>query len=528
MNSKDWTATGKLLWFYLRQNKILFILIILLPFLLAYGTAVSNMRVLTTADELHQYIEQSTSNPVSVGMLGPILSDTLVGVTSWRIRLTSALFAAVLSIIMIIKHTRKEEELGRLELVRSGVVGSKAPLTAALMKTFAANIIGGLLMAVGFVAAGFPVVGSLVAGLATALCGSFFTAVAGLAAQVTPSARTANVISYALLVFFILFNVIANFQSELSGIFYLSPFSWATIARPYAGNNVSVFVIAILVIALIIIGTYGLLATRDIGAGLIAEKSGRTNAKPGFNNPFALSWRLQGSMAFIWVVGYAVIGALIGSLVVTIGSMFQDGSALTGWITGMGGTGRAFLYFLIYILIEVVSAYAIIATLRLRSEEDEMRAEPILANSVSRVKWAISHLLFTFVGTAIIVAAMGMGAGITASVVLRDSGEFINVFSACIAKIPAVWFVASITVLLFGWLPKFAAGISWTLMGIFLAIEFLWELKVIGNDVFRLSPFSYVYPTGEIMAAPIIMLTLLAVTLTSAGIWGLKRREIGH
>jgi ABC-2 type transport system permease protein len=257
-------------------------------------------------------------------------------------------------------------------------------------------------------------------------------------------------------------------------------------------------------------------------------RRGRAKAKPGFKTPLALSWRLQRGMAFSWIIGYAAAGALMGSLIVTIESMFKDISSMANWINGLGGNGKAFVYFLIYILIQVVTAYAIIATLRLRSEENEMRAEPILANSVSKTEWASSHLVFTFLGTAMIVAAMGIGAGVTASIVLKDSSMFINIFSFCIVKLPAVWFVASITVFLIGVVPNLAAIISWTLMGFFFAVEFLWELKIVGDEVFRLSPFSYVYPTNSIVATPMVILTFLAIIFTIAGVSGLKQREIGH
>ena len=39
---------------------------------------------------------------------------------------------AIMSLLLVVRHTRAEEEDGRAELVRAGAVGRRAPLAAAL------------------------------------------------------------------------------------------------------------------------------------------------------------------------------------------------------------------------------------------------------------------------------------------------------------------------------------------------------------------------------------------------------------
>ena len=45
--------------------------------------------------------------------------------------------AAIMSIQLVVRNTRAEEESGRAELVRAGVVGRRAALTAALLEAAA-------------------------------------------------------------------------------------------------------------------------------------------------------------------------------------------------------------------------------------------------------------------------------------------------------------------------------------------------------------------------------------------------------
>lgn len=60
-----------------------------------------------------------------------------------------AIFVALMSIFSVVRHTRTEEETGRADLVRAGRVGRHATTTAALAVSVGANVILGVLLAVG-------------------------------------------------------------------------------------------------------------------------------------------------------------------------------------------------------------------------------------------------------------------------------------------------------------------------------------------------------------------------------------------
>jgi len=79
---------------------------------------------------------------------------------------------------------------------------------------------------------------------------------------------------------------------------------------------------------------------------------------------------------------------------------------------GAQGAGDAFLFLIMYILGQVISAYAITATLRMRSEELNGGADPILAAPVGRLRWAGSHLFFATIGPAVMLAALGLTIGL--------------------------------------------------------------------------------------------------------------------
>ena len=99
---------------------------------------------------------------------------------------------ALASIMLMVRHTRAEEETGRAELTGSAVVGRHARLAAALLVVGGADLVaaGGTIAAlIGY---GLPVAGSLAFGLAVAGAGVVFAAVAAVAAQFVEHSRTAT------------------------------------------------------------------------------------------------------------------------------------------------------------------------------------------------------------------------------------------------------------------------------------------------------------------------------------------------
>ncbi|MEP7023789.1 MAG: hypothetical protein ABJB47_08255 [Actinomycetota bacterium] len=146
------------------------------------------------------YATSAGHNPALLALYGGSLSGSSTGaLTAWRIGGTAAAGAALMSIFAMIRHTRADEEAGRLELVGSAAVGRYAPLAAAAGLAIAANAVLAVALAAGLAGVGLPLAGALAFGLGAASCGLVFTAVAAVAAQLSSSARTARGIALGLL-----------------------------------------------------------------------------------------------------------------------------------------------------------------------------------------------------------------------------------------------------------------------------------------------------------------------------------------
>lgn len=95
-----------------------------------------------------------------------------------------------------------------------------------------------------------------------------------------------------------------------------------------------------------------------------------------------------------------------------------------------------------------------------------------------------------------------------------------------VQKLPAIFIVGGIAALLFGLLPKISIGGSWTIYSLLILMQLLWEMALIPDAVFLLTPFGRVYPTQSVTFTTFVLLLAIACVLYGAGLSLFKRRDI--
>jgi ABC-2 type transport system permease protein len=188
----------------------------------------------------------------------------------------------------------------------------------------------------------------------------------------------------------------------------------------------------------------------------------------------------------------------------------------------------AFMSVIMGLVALVAAVYAVQATLRLRTEEIAYRAEPILATNIGRIHWAVSHLVFAVVGSAVMLAVAGLGAGIAYGSQIGDVGGQISaVLGNAMVQLPATLVVAGIAMALFGLAPRFVVG-SWAALTMFLLLGQLGPALQLPQWLMDVSPFTHVPKlTQQVSAMPLVWLSVVAVVLGVAGLAGFRRRDVG-
>ncbi len=526
-------GTGSLVRLALRRDRMMLAVWILIFVVTAAGSAGATVGLYGTAVEPRiQAAAAINKTPSLVALYGLIYDESSLGALAMiKLGAFGGALVGVFSILLVTRHTRAEEEAGRLELVGSTVVGRHAPLAAALVVTVAANIGLGVLTALGLIGSGLPATGSIAFGLAWASIGVGFAGVAAIAAQITSSARTAIALAMTFLGVAYVLRAIGDTAGEggPTWLRWLSPIGWGQQVRPYQGDRYWVLLLPVAFFLVMTAVAFVLVAQRDHGAGLVPDRPGPAEAGRSLSGPLGLAWRLQRGLLFGWMTAFVLLGLVFGNIATNIGSFTDSPGArdLIQKLGGVKGLTDAFMSTELGMMSVILSVYGIMVVLRLRAEESELRAEPILATGVGRVSWAWSHIVIALLGTIAIITAAGLAAGLSYSAQTGNANDFGRVFVAALVRLPAVWVLAGIAAAAFGLAPR-AAVVGWVALVAFLLLGEFGPLFELPQSVMNLSPYAHVprLPGGEFSAVPIVWLAGLAAALVGLGLAGFRRRDV--
>lgn len=530
---KALTGTGALMRLALRRDRILLPVWLAVFVLMAVSAAAGTIGLYPTAGSWVGPAETWNHSQSLVALYGRIYDSTSVGSLAVVKPLgTMAAILAVFAIILVVRHTRTEEETGRLELLGATVVGRYAPLTAALLVAVGANVVLGVLAGLGMISTGLPTDGSFAFGAAWAGVGIAFAAIAAVVAQLTRSARTAIGIGAAVVGIVYVLRAVGD-TVEVTGpswLTWLSPIGWAQQFRPYAENRWWVLLVVVGFAAAAAAGAYALAARRDLGAGLVPDRAGPATGAPTLRSPLALAWRLQRGLLLGWAIGFTFAGLVFGNLASNVGDFFDSPQFrdVLAKLGGEQGFTDAYLAAMLGMVGIAASAYGIQAAMRLRAEENALHTEQLLATAVGRIRWAASHITIAILGTTLLMVAIGLGAGLAHGAQTGDTSQIGRVLGGALVQLPAAWVLTGIVVIAFGFAPRLVMA-GWVALVGFLLLAEVGPLLELDHRVMDLSPYAHIpkLPGAEFTATPMVTLTMLAALLTAAGLAGFRRRDIG-
>ena len=203
----------------------------------------------------------------------------------------------LMTVLQVVRHTRAEEEEGRAELVRAGVVGRDAALAATMLVTGAAALLVGA--------------GQAVATAAGAGAGRGRAAVRRLGRRPragvrrrsrcaprrcspTPGRRAAS----ALALFGVAYVVRGAGDVQDNGLVWLSPIGWSQATHATGADATWWPLLVPVVVTALLVGLAAWLQRqRDEGAGLVAGRPGRAEAARSLGGAFGLALRTQRALA---------------------------------------------------------------------------------------------------------------------------------------------------------------------------------------------------------------------------------------
>jgi ABC-2 type transport system permease protein len=523
------TGTATLIRFIVRRDRVRIVVWVAAIAILVTLTAASVKGLLPTQADLDQAAAASNGNAAAIAFNGPAQGlNTVGGEVAFQAGAMGLVVVALMSVMMIGSLTRGEEESGRLEMLRSLPIGSHAPTAAAALTVAAMNVAVGVLVTLALLGQRLPLAGSVTFGVSFTLTGLLFAGVALVAAQVTENTRVVYGIAGAVLGASFMLRAVGDIgDGTLS---WFSPIGWAQKTRPFAGERGWPFLPMLAVTAGLIAATGALAGRRDIGGGLVQPRPGRPSASRGLGHPLGLALRLQRGSLIGWSIGLLFAGLGYGSITNSVDSFVRDNKALADMLAPAGGSSLtdSYLATSFGILALLGTGFAVASTLRLRTEETSLRAEPLLATPLSRRRWSMSHLTVAFGGSVILLVVAGLGVAVGYSLGGGDLTLLPGLIGDAVVYAPAMWLLVGLTVALVGLAPRGVVA-AWAVLAFCFVDGLLGKVLGVPGWLTTISPFQHVpgLPAADLSVLPLAVLTAITASLTWAGLSGLRRRDIG-
>ncbi|MGC4942252.1 ABC transporter permease [Kribbella sp. DT2] len=525
------TATGDLVRFALRRDRVkLPIWIGAIGLGMLY--AVSALPTVYSTPAERQVRADLMKSPAATMMSGPGygLDDyTLGAMITNEMVLWLAIPAAMMSIFLVVRHTRAEEETGRAELIRSAVVGRHAAPVSALLVAVVANLGVAALTVPAMMSGGLGVTNSVAVGIGLGLTGLAFAGVATVTAQLTERARSAAGLAMVVLGAAFLVRAVGDAaQPGGSVVSWFSPLAWIQQTRPFVDLRWWPLLLPVGVLVATVAVARALAGRRDVGAGLIPARLGRPDAAASLSTPFGLAVRQQRASVIGWAAGLFVFAVATGSLSDSVTDAAAENPTMAEVFArnGLDPTDGFYSTMALFFAL-MIAAFAVTSVLRLRSEERTGHTEAVLATAVSRRRWISAWTGFTVLASIFLLLVSGLGVGLGAVSGAAGPGVVGEVLLATLAFLPPVLVVIGLAAALFGLRPGLAVW-AWLLVGYAFFFGMFGALLDLPSLVANLSPFNHltVMPLAGLEAAPLVIITAIALALGLLGRTLFQRRDL--
>lgn len=528
--SSLFTGWSTLLRLLLRRDRIQLAVWVAAAVALVVVSAVSIDGLYPTQADLDGYGALVEDNPVVVIQAGPGYgldsSPSTGAVLMNELSLWTLILVSIMSVFLVTRHTRAEEETERAELLRSSIVGRRAAGAATVTGAFVANVAVATLVLGGLVALGYDLTGSAAFASALVCTGLAFAAVTLVCAQVASTGRSSTGLAMVVLAVSFVLRAVGDVTGN--GLSWFSPLGWGQGIRAFADERWWVLLLPLAFAAILVSVASTLSEHRDFGAGMLPDRTGRASATRWLATPLALSARLQRGSIVGWALGLLLFGTFYGAVADEIDQMIADNPELADFIALTSGSlTEAFLASAATILALLVAGFVTSAVLRPNSEESNGRVEALLATPTSRARWAGSHVLVALPAMVFVLALGGAGLGLGAAVSTGDSDLFARMVGALVAYAPASAVVASVAFALWGLAPRLAM-LGWVPLVYVAVVGLFAQMLDLPQWARNISPFEHVpgLPAEGFDAAPLLVLSVVAAAVFVVGFVGFRRRDL--
>jgi len=406
---------------------------------------------------------ETLQNPAMTSMVGPTpigsANDyTLGAMYAHEMLLFCGLLAMIIAALHVISHTRKEEELGLTELVRSFQVGRQANALATVMEVFFINILLGLFIAavmISFGADSITIEGSFLFAASIGVAGLIGTGIALVVAQIMPTSSASTGTTLGLIG--ALYIIRASTDASNVDFSMLNPMGWTYLTYPFTENNWIPLIYALAFSLLLVLLAFVLEGARDMGAGYLPQRGGKEKASKALLSIPGLFLKLNQATIISWLIAFLVLGAAYGSIYGDMETFLESNDMVEQMFTQAGSTIEAsFTGTIMMVMIGLVAILPIAIINKLFAEESRGHLSQLLATKVTRAQlyWSSLGLAVLAGALSIFFAAGGLGGAALTSMESSQELGMTDFLAAGYNFLPSVLFFIGLASLALGWAPK--------------------------------------------------------------------------
>src|SRR5262249_28563778 len=254
---------------------------------------------------------------------------------------------------------------------------------------------------------------------------------------------------------------------------WAAPLGWGEEMRPFAGARPVVLLLPVVASALLLGIAARLGATRDIGSGLLPERTGASPRLWLLSSPTAQALRSQRDGLIAWAGGFAVFSFILGVVASSVSSSGIPATAdrqLAKLGVGSVLTPSGYLAFVFFFYVVGIRMLVGAQVGAARREEAGQQLETLLALPVSRTGWLAGRLLLAACAAAVIALLSGLltWAGAIAGGISVSLGQMLEAGANCL---PAALLFLGIAALAYAAAPRASAAISYGIV----VLTVLWQ-----------------------------------------------------
>lgn len=461
----------------------------------------------------------------------PRAVDTTGGFVVWDAGWFLALVVAVWALLATTRLLREEEDTGRAELVLARPVAPARLLLVQVGVLLAVVTAYGAAVALVLLLLGLPPAGSLLLGAGLAGVGATSVGTGAVAAQLFDVRRRAVGAGSLLLGLAFVLRMLGNRDDGSAWLLHLTPFGWLDRLEPFATDRWPRLLPLLLVPAVLVALAVAERGRRDDGAARLAGRDRRRPRLTLLSSQLGFAWRLGAGVLTAWVVGCALLGLVMGSLVGAVVDLLDTDDDYRRTLERLGvDLSSPVEGFVSLLATSLALAFALQAVWRvgaLRAEEGSGRLDHLLVRPLHRSTWLATGAGLTVLGGTLTALAAGVGVWVGSALTSAglSAGQAIW---PLLATVPVVVVFAGLAVLVLGAAPRLTVGVPLGLAVAAYLLDLVGPLLDLPGAVLGLSPFHWLPrpPDDAFAPASAGSLVLIGVAGSAVGAVLLSRRDV--